>query len=54
MNYNNVAAPAGTVASVKIGDQTIAGNAPDAAKTIAAAIKAHGYPAAPTRKRSIM
>ena len=30
---------------MKIGDQTIAGDAPDAAKTIAAAIKAHGYPA---------
>jgi MFS family permease len=45
VNYDNVAAPAGTVASVKIGDQTIAGDAPDAAKTIAAAIKAHGYPA---------
>jgi len=28
-----------------IGDQTIAGDAPDAAKKIAAAIKAHGYPA---------
>ena len=45
VNYDNVAAPPGTVASVKIGDQTIAGNSPDAAKTIAAAIKAHGYPA---------
>ena len=45
MNYDNVAAPTGTVASVKIGDQTIAGDAPDAAKAIAAAIKAHGYPA---------
>jgi MFS family permease len=45
VNYNNVVAPAGTVASVKIGDQTIAGDAPDAAKTIAAAIKGHGYPA---------
>jgi MFS family permease len=44
VNYNNVTAPAGTVASVKIGDQTIAGDAPDAAKQIAAAIKAHGYP----------
>ena len=44
VNYDNVAAPAGTVASVKIGEQTIAGNAPDAAKAIAAAIKAHGYP----------
>jgi MFS family permease len=45
VNYDNVAAPPGTVASVKIGDQTIAGDSPDAAKTIAAAIKAHGYPA---------
>jgi MFS family permease len=45
VNYDNVTAPAGTVASVKIGDQTIAGDSPDAAKTIAAAIKAHGYPA---------
>jgi MFS family permease len=45
VNYDNVAAPAGTVASVRIGDQTIAGDAPDAAKKIAAAIKAHGYPA---------
>jgi MFS family permease len=45
VNYDNVAAPPGTVASVKIGDQTIAGDSPDSAKTIAAAIKAHGYPA---------
>src|SRR6202044_294960 len=45
VNYDNIAAPSGTVASVKIGDQTIAGDSPDAAKTIAAAIKAHGYPA---------
>jgi MFS family permease len=45
VNYDNVAAPAGTKASVKIGDQTIAGDAPDAAKQIAAAIKTHGYPA---------
>jgi MFS family permease len=45
VNYDNVTAPPGTVASVKIGEQTIAGDAPDAAKQIAAAIKAHGYPA---------
>jgi MFS family permease len=45
VNYDNVTAPPGTIASVKIGDQTIAGDAPDAAKTIAAAIKTHGYPA---------
>jgi MFS family permease len=45
VNYDNVAAPSGTVASVKIGEQTISGDTPDAAKQIAAAIKAHGYPA---------
>ncbi|HLW91906.1 MAG TPA: MFS transporter [Roseiarcus sp.] len=45
VNYDNVAAPAGTTASVKIGDQTIAADAPDVAKAIAAAIKDHGYPA---------
>ena len=46
VNYENVVAPPGTVASVRIGEQTIAGDSPDAAKAIAAAIKAHGYPAA--------
>jgi MFS family permease len=45
VNYNNETAPAGTKASVKIGDQTIAADAPDLAKTIAAAVKSHGYPA---------
>jgi MFS family permease len=45
VNYNNITAPAGTKASVQIGDQTIAADAPDLAKTIAAAVKAHGYPA---------
>jgi MFS family permease len=45
VNYNNVSAPPGTKASVRIGDQTIAADAPDLAKTIAAAVKAHGYPA---------
>jgi MFS family permease len=45
VNYNNVTAPPGTKASVKIGDQTIAADAPDLAKTIGAAVKAHGYPA---------
>src|SRR6202790_1654111 len=39
VNYENVTAPAGTVASVKIGDQVIAADTPDAAKVIAAAIK---------------
>jgi MFS family permease len=45
VNYNNVTAPAGTKASVKIGDQTIAADTPNLAAAIAAAVKAHGYPA---------
>ena len=45
VNYNNITAPAGTKASVKIGDQNITADTPDLAKTIAAAVKAHGYPA---------
>jgi MFS family permease len=45
VNYNNITAPAGTKASVEIGSQTIAADTPDLAKTIAAAVKAHGYPA---------
>jgi len=44
VNYTNVTVPAGTKASVKIGDQTIAADAPDLAKAIAAAVKTHGYP----------
>ena len=45
VNYDNVTAPAGTVASVKVGDQVIPADTPDVAKVIAAAIKTHGYPA---------
>ncbi len=45
VNYNNVSAPAGTKASVQIGDQTIASDTPNLAATIAAAVKGHGYPA---------
>jgi len=45
VNYNNEAAPAGTKAKVKIGEQTLASDAVDFAKALAAAIKAHGYPA---------
>jgi MFS family permease len=45
VNYNNITAAAGTKASVKIGDQAISADTPDLAKTIAAAVKAHGYPA---------
>jgi MFS family permease len=45
VNYDNISAPAGTKASAKIGDQTIAADTPDVAKVITAAIKTHGYPA---------
>jgi MFS family permease len=45
VNYKNEEAPAGTKAVVKVGDQTIAADSPDFAKTLGAAIKAHGYPA---------
>ena len=45
VNYDNVAAAAGTKASVKIGEQTIAADTPNLAAAIAAAVKAHGYPA---------
>ena len=45
VNYKNATAAAGTVANVQIGDQTIAADAPDLAKTIVAAVRAHGYPA---------
>ncbi len=45
VNYTNINAPAGTKASVKVGDQTLAADTPDLAKAIAAAVKAHGYPA---------
>jgi hypothetical protein len=45
VNYNNVTAPAGTKASVQIGNQTIAADTPNLAAAIGAAVKAHGYPA---------
>ncbi|HZR71514.1 MFS transporter [Bradyrhizobium sp.] len=45
VNYKSQDAPKGTPAQVKIGDQTLAATAQDFAKTLAAAIKAHGYPA---------
>ncbi len=44
VNYENVSAPAGTAASVKIGDQVITSDTPNVAKVITDAIKAHGYP----------
>jgi MFS family permease len=45
VNYANQDAPAGTKAQVKVGDQTLAADSPTFAKDLAAAIKAHGYPA---------
>jgi len=45
VNYTNVVAPAGTKASVQVGEQTIAADAPDFSKVLAAAITSHGYPA---------
>ena len=46
MNYDTQAAPKGTPAQVKVGDQTLMASATDFAKALAAAIKNHGYPAA--------
>jgi MFS family permease len=45
VNYENVKAPAGTKASVKIGDTQLNADTPNLPATIAAAIKNHGYPA---------
>ncbi len=42
----NQAAPKGTVARVKIGEQTIPANTPNFASVLGQAITAHGYPAA--------
>src|SRR3954470_12408291 len=44
VNYDNVAAPKGTAASVKIGNDNLSGAAATPA-AIAAAVKGHGYPA---------
>jgi MFS family permease len=45
VNYTNVSAPAGTKASVKIGDTVIPSETPSLATAIANAVKQHGYPA---------
>ncbi|MBX3548084.1 MAG: MHS family MFS transporter [Xanthobacteraceae bacterium] len=45
VNYSNQAAPKGTPASVKIGDQTIVTGTPDFVKQVGEAITRHGYPA---------
>ena len=45
VNYTNVAAPPGTKASVKVGEQVIPADTPNLAAAIGAAVKQHGYPA---------
>jgi MFS family permease len=45
VNYRNVVAPPGTTASVQIGDEVVAANAPDFAKVLKATVVKHGYPA---------
>ena len=45
VNYANEAAPAGTTAVIKIGEQSIPANTPDFAKVLNEAITKHGYPA---------
>src|SRR5579871_497683 len=45
VNYQSQDAPKGTPAKVKIGEQTLDASSADFAKALAAAIKAHGYPA---------
>src|SRR6201990_1302168 len=46
VNYDNQTAPKGTVAQVKIGEQSIPANTPNFATVLGQAITAHGYPAA--------
>jgi MFS family permease len=45
VNYENEAAPKGTTAAVKVGDQTIPVNTPNFAAILGKAITDHGYPA---------
>jgi MFS family permease len=45
VNYENIKAPPGTKASVKIGDTQLSADTPNLPATIAAAVKNHGYPA---------
>jgi predicted MFS family arabinose efflux permease len=45
VNYQSQDAPKGTPAQVKIGEQTLSATTTDFAKSLAAAIKNHGYPA---------
>ncbi len=45
VNYQNINAPAGTIASVKIGDEVLSADTPDFTAALKAAIVKHGYPA---------
>jgi MFS family permease len=45
VNYENVKAPAGTKASVKIGEQNLTADTAGLPAAITAAVKTHGYPA---------
>jgi MFS family permease len=44
VNYQNQVGAPGSVAQVKVGDQTLSSDSPDFAKALAAAITTHGYP----------
>jgi MFS family permease len=44
VNYQNETAAPGTIASVKVGEQSIAANTPNFAQALGQAIAAHGYP----------
>jgi MFS family permease len=44
VNYSNEAAPKGTPATVKVGEETISSKQPDFSKALTAAIAKHGYP----------
>jgi MFS family permease len=56
VNYTNVVAPPGTKASVQIGDEIVAADAPDFAKVLKATVVKHGYPASadPARINTVM
>jgi MFS family permease len=45
VNYDNVTAPKGTPASVKVGEQVIPASTPNVAAAITTAVRSHGYPA---------
>jgi MFS family permease len=45
VNYENVEAPKGTEASVKVGNDVIKSSTPNLAAAVSNAVKAHGYPA---------